>query len=76
MEMQPVPTVDSRSPGMKTGTSFDIYGPGQSTNGVHSKQWTSFFYTMNGAAGSLDVGIWDYSRPLGQSIKIGQLVVD
>ena len=31
-------TVESRSPCMKTGSIFDFYGTGQSTNGVHSKQ--------------------------------------
>ena len=38
MEMQPVSTVESSSPGMKIGTSIVIYNTGQSTNGVQSEQ--------------------------------------
>ena len=44
MEMQPVSTVESCSPGMKIGTSIVIYGTGQSTNGIQSEQVGSPFF--------------------------------
>ena len=47
MEMQPVPTVESRSPGMKSGASIEIHGTGQSTNSVQSKQVGGIFWTRS-----------------------------
>ena len=44
MEMQPVSTVESRSPGMRIGTSIVIYNTGQSTNGVQSEQVGFFLF--------------------------------
>ena len=70
MEMQPVSTVESRSPGMKIGTSIVIYGTGHSTNGVQSEQVGVLFLFLfllrhgNRAAGGLDVSNCGHPRPL------------
>ena len=47
MEMQPVPTVESRSRGLKSGTSIEIHDTGQSTNSVQSKQVGGCFGTRS-----------------------------
>ena len=70
MEMQPVSTIESRSPGLKIGTCIVIYGTGQATNGVQSEQvFLGVFWHGNRAAGGLDVSNCGHPRPLhvGQS---------
>ena len=49
---------------MKTGTSIDIYGTGQSSNSVQSNQ-VGFFLLR--AASMFVTSNWGHPRPLGQS---------